>query len=73
MDNREGKKMQNFVNAVRESLGAQINEAAILRSQLSDNTDRELIAQLSDIQRILTRASADLTYEYVKLLRREGR
>ena len=65
--------MENFINAVQDALDAQINEAATLRSQLSDDTDRELIAQWSDIQTILTRATAELTLELVKICEREGR
>jgi hypothetical protein len=65
--------MENFINAVQDALCAQINEAASLRSQLSDDTDRELIEQWSDIQAILTRAHAELTGELVTICKREGR
>ena len=65
--------MENFINAVQDALCAQINEAATLRSQLSDDTDRELIAQWADIEAILTRASAELTGELVTICKREGR
>jgi len=65
--------MENFINAVQDALAAQINEAATLRSQLSDDTDRELIAQWADIEAILTRATAELTGELVTILQREGR
>ena len=65
--------MENFINAVQDALCAQINEAATLRSQLSDDTDRELIAQWADIEAILTRATAELTGELVTILQREGR
>jgi hypothetical protein len=65
--------MENFINAVQDALDAQINEAATLRSQLSNHTDCELIAQWADIEAILTRATAELTGELVKILQREGR